>query len=41
MSDKVAEIKSILSQSNDAAWISSMWDTFNIQRQCKWQNGRS
>lgn len=33
MSDKVAEIKALVGQDYGAAWVSSLWDKYNSQRQ--------
>lgn len=33
MSDKVAEIKALVGQDYGAAWVSSLWDKYNNQRQ--------
>lgn len=35
MTNKVAELKSILTQDDDSSWISNMWDLYNTQRQTK------
>ena len=35
MSDKVAEITSLIARQDEAAWISSQWDIFNMQRRAK------
>lgn len=44
MSDKVAELKTALSQEDPAAWISNMWQNWNNQRQPKmaeWQETKA
>lgn len=33
MSDKIAELTSLLQQDNEAAWVYHLWDTYNKQRQ--------